>query len=192
MNVGQDSDFSREQFVLRYNADLANDLGNLVNRTLNMTHRFAGGIVPAAESAEEPETQLHALWESTRTEFLRLFEGFQFHTALERLFVFVKSINAYIEKRAPWKLGKSADPADRARLNTALASMAESLRLSACALRPVMPGAADKICGVLGGPKGQNWIEELNWGSSLAGARVSEALVLFPRAQNAPAAPAKA
>jgi methionyl-tRNA synthetase len=185
MNVGQDSDFSREQFVVRYNADLANDLGNLVNRTLNMTQRFAAGVVPKAEPAEEAETELRALWDKTRAEFLPLCEGFQFHTALERLFVFVKSINAYIEKRAPWKLGKSADPADQARLRSALAAMAESLRLSACALRPVMPGTTEKILDVLGAQKGRTWVEELAWGEGLAGNSVSQTLVLFPRAQNA-------
>ena len=188
MNVGQDSDFSREQFVVRYNADLANDLGNLVNRTLNMTQRFSAGTVPAADPTEEPEMELRALWEKTRAEYLLLCEGFQFHTALERLFVFVKSINAFIEKRAPWKLAKSADPKDQARLCAALAAMAESLRLSACALRPVMPETAEKIMGVLGGKGGRTWMEELAWGSSLAGTRVSQSLVLFPRAQAAPQA----
>ncbi len=192
MNVGQDSDFSREQFIVRYNGDLANDLGNLVNRTLNMTHRFAAGVIPAAELTEEPETELRALWEKTRTEYLPLCEGFQFHTALERLFVFVKSINAYIEKRAPWKLAKSADPKDRERLGASLASMAEALRLSACALRPVVPETADKIIAVLGGKKGQTWTEELQWGSSLQGNTVSQTLVLFPRAQSAPQAARKA
>jgi methionyl-tRNA synthetase len=147
-----------------------------------MTHRFAAGAVPAADLVEEPESELRALWAKTRAEYLPLCEGFQFHTALERLFVFVKSINAYIEKRAPWKLGKSADPVDKARLCAALASMAESLRLSACALRPVMPETADKILGVLGGKKGETWTQELDWGSGLAGNPVSQSLMLFPRA----------
>jgi methionyl-tRNA synthetase len=65
MNVGQDSDFTPEQFLVRYNSELANNLGNLVNRTLNMTTRFAGGVVPAAEAAEEPETALRELWAQT-------------------------------------------------------------------------------------------------------------------------------
>jgi methionyl-tRNA synthetase len=181
MNVGQDSDFSREQFLVRYTSDLANDLGNLVNRTLNMTGRFAAGIVPAPEAAEEPEKELHALWAKTREEYLSLSEGFQFHTALERLFIFIKSINAYIEKRAPWKLGKSADPADAARLRGALATMAESLRLSAAALRPVMPGTSEKIMDVLGAPAAGAWSDELAWGTRLTGAKVAAALVLFPR-----------
>jgi methionyl-tRNA synthetase len=182
MNVGQDSDFSRELFLSRYNSDLANDLGNLVNRTLNMIGRFAGGIVPAPEiSDEDPEKEVQALWETTRADFLSRCDGFQFHTALERLFVFIKSINAYIEKRAPWRLAKSTEPRDAARLRTALATMAEGLRLGAAALRPVMPVAAEKIMTVIGSPSIFPWSEELNWGTRLTGVKVAEALVLFPR-----------
>ena len=116
MNVGQDSEFSLELFLSRYNSDLANDLGNLVNRTLNMTGRYAAGSVPAAELTEEPERELQALWRRLRDESLELYEGFQFHLALDRAFTFIKAINAYIEKRAPWKLAKSAEAADQARL----------------------------------------------------------------------------
>lgn len=181
MNVGQDGDFSRELFLVRYNSDLANDLGNLVNRALNMTNRFAGGQVPAAGQGAEAEAELRALWETTRSEYLSLFEQFQFHTALERLFAFVRAINAYVEKRAPWKLGKSQEPADRALLATSLATIAEALRLASAALRPVMPGSSEKILGVLGcAPRGP-WLEELAWGAGLAGSRVAVSLVLFPR-----------
>ncbi len=181
MNVGQDSDFSREQFLVRYNGDLANDLGNLVNRTLNMANRFGGGVLPAAEVSEEPEAELKALWERTHAEFIPLCEGFQFHSALERLFAFVKAINAYIEKRAPWKLGKSAEAADQARLRTALATMAEALRLASTALQPVMPGTCEKIHGVLGLTPRGSWREQLAWGRGLDGSRVAASLVLFPR-----------
>src|SRR4029079_16455184 len=88
MNVGQDSDFTREQFLVRYNSELANNLGNLVNRTLNMTTRFAGGVVPAPEAGDELDASLRALWEKTRDEFIPLCEGYQFHTALERAMFF--------------------------------------------------------------------------------------------------------
>ena len=65
-----------------YKRQLANDLGNLVNRTLNMLNRFAGGVVPAAGEPEEAEREVQALWEKTRGEFLSLSEGFQFHACL--------------------------------------------------------------------------------------------------------------
>ena len=97
MNVGQDSEFTREQFLVRYNSELANNLGNLVNRTLNMTTRFAAGTVPAAGAPEAAELELQALWAKTRDEFIPLCEGFQFHTALERAIGFITATNAYIE-----------------------------------------------------------------------------------------------
>ena len=130
MNVGQDSDFTREQFLVRYNSELANNLGNLVNRTLNMTTRFASGVLPAAEVEEDLERSLRDLWNKTRDEFIPLCEGFQFHTALERAMFFLTETNAYIEKRAPWKLGKSTEAKDQALLRTSLATMAEALRLA--------------------------------------------------------------
>lgn len=185
MHVGHDSDFTREQFLARYNADLADNLGNLVNRTLNMTGRFAAGKIPAAEEAAfvEEEKELRSLWERTGSEYIVLCEGFQFHQGLERLLAFVRAINGYIEKRAPWKLGKSSDPADQARLRTALAVMAESLRLAATALEPIMPAAAEKIHEVLGRKAAGTWSERLGWGAALAGSAVAPALVLFPRPQ---------
>jgi methionyl-tRNA synthetase len=188
MNVGQDSDFTLEQFLVRYNSELANNLGNLVNRTLNMTTRFAGGVIPAAAGSEAPEQELHDLWAKTGPECVALSEGFQFHTALERTMAFVTATNAYIEKRAPWKLGKSAEPADQALLRTSLATMAEALRLAVALLQHVTPGAAAKINGVLGHTPGPIWRDELVWGARLTGNKVAEALVLFPR----PAAPGKA
>lgn len=188
MNVGQDSEFTREQFLVRYNSELANNLGNLVNRTLNMTNRFAAGALPAAEVTEDPERELHALWAATRDEVLPLCEGFQFHTALERTFQFVTATNAYIEKRAPWKLGKSTEPKDQALLRTSLATMGEALRLANALLRAVMPTAHDRINAVIGHQPGPDWRAELHWGDRLTGNKVAEALVLFPR----PTPPAKA
>jgi methionyl-tRNA synthetase len=181
MNVGQDSDFTRDQFLVRYNSELANNLGNLVNRTLNMTTRFAGGAVPAAADLQELDLGLRALWDKTRDEFIPLCEGFQFHTALERAMFFLTETNAYIEKRAPWKLGKSAEPADQALLRTTLATMAEALRLAVTLIRHVTPASTERILGVLGYTPGPAWRDELAWGGKLTGVKVAEALVLFPR-----------
>lgn len=186
MSVGQDSDFSLNQFLSRYNSELANNLGNLVNRTLNMTNRFAGGVVPAPDESAlnlEPERELRALWEKTRDEFITLCEGFQFHIALERAFAFVTATNRYVEQRAPWKLGKSTEPADQALLRTSLATMAEALRLGASLLPAVMPDTTDKIHGVLGYGATGGWREGLVWGERLTGARVAETAILFPRPQ---------
>ncbi len=181
MNVGQDSDFTREQFLVRYNSELANNLGNLVNRTLNMTTRFAGGAVPAPEAGDELDANLRALWDKTRDEFIPLCEGYQFHAALERAMIFLTETNAYIEKRAPWKLGKSTEAKDQSLLRASLATMAEALRLAVALVQHVTPSTTEKINAVLGYTPGPVWREELNWGAKLAGAKVAPALVLFPR-----------
>jgi methionyl-tRNA synthetase len=130
---------------------------------------------------------LRALWTKTRDEFIPLCEGFQFHTALERAMVFLTETNAYIEKRAPWKLGKSTEAGDQALLRTSLATMAEALRLAVALIQHVTPTTTEKINAVLGYTAGAAWREELNWGGKLAGAKVAGALVLFPR----PAPPEK-
>ena len=183
MSVGQDSDFSMAQFNSRYNAELANNLGNLVNRTLNMTNRFAGGVVPAAAGEDDAERELKALWEKTRDEVLKLNSEFAFHIALERTFTFITATNAYIEKRAPWKLGKSAAEADKSLLVTSLATMAEALRLSAALLQPVMPGTAGKIDALLGHKLEGTWQSQLVWGAGLTGKKLGEAAILFPKPQ---------
>jgi methionyl-tRNA synthetase len=187
MNVGQDSDFTREQFLVRYNSELANNLGNLVNRTLNMTTRFSAGAVPTAGDLDDLDRSLRALWEKTRDEFIPLCEGYQFHTALESAMVFLTETNQYIEKRAPWKLGKSAEPKDQALLRTSLATMAEALRLAVALIQHVTPSTTEKINAVLGHKPGSIWRDELVWGAKLTGVKVAESLVLFPR----PAPPAK-
>jgi methionyl-tRNA synthetase len=181
MNVGQDSEFTVEQFMVRYNSELANNLGNLVNRTLNMTTRFAAGALPAAEIVEAPERELHELWTKTRDECVPLCENFQFHSALERTMAFVTATNAYIEKRAPWKLGKSTEANDQVLLRTSLATMAEALRLAVALMQHVTPATTAKINGVLGYAPAGNWRAELEWGTKLNGAKVAAALVLFPR-----------
>jgi methionyl-tRNA synthetase len=181
MNVGQDSEFTVEQFMVRYNSELANNLGNLVNRTLNMTTSFAGGVVPPAGAGDELDASLQALWAKTRDEVIPLCEGFQFHTALERTMVFLTETNAYIEKRAPWKLNKSAEPKDKALLATALATMAEALRLAVALMQHVTPSTTKKINSVLGYSPGEDWRAELEWGTRLAGSKVAPSLVLFPR-----------
>jgi len=166
---------------VRYTSELANNLGNLVNRTLNMTNRFAGGLVPEPAELDKPEQDLRALWEKTRDEVITLSEGFQFHLGLERTFTFITATNAYIELRAPWKLGKSAEPKDQALLRTALATMAEALRCGVGLLTAVMPETSQKIYGVLGYQPGSVWSDELVWGNKLAGNKVAETAILFPR-----------
>src|SRR5205814_4044318 len=109
------------------------------------------------------EKHLHGLWAKTRDEFLPLCEGYQFHTALERAMFFLTETNQYIEKRAPWKLGKSTDPKDQALLRTSLATMAEALRLAVALIQHVTPSTTEKINAVLGYTPGTRWLDELAW-----------------------------
>ncbi|HSH09919.1 MAG TPA: class I tRNA ligase family protein, partial [Oceanipulchritudo sp.] len=143
MNVGQDSDFTLELFLGRYSADLANTLGNLVSRLLNMAGRNFPEGLQAATVEEDPEKELKGLWEETREIVLPAYAQFQFHYALEKTFTFITGLNRYAEVRAPWKLAKSEDPADKARLATTLANLAEGLRLANVFLKPVMPDISD-------------------------------------------------
>ncbi len=181
MNVGQDSDFTLEKFMSRYNSDLANDLGNLVSRLLNMTHRYCEGVVPATQVSEEPENDLRAAWGTVQKEIAGLYEGFRLHTALERTLQFIGSVNRYAETRAPWKLAKSESPEDRQRLETALASMAESLRLAATILMPVIPETSGKIYDLLGSPAISTWKGHLDWSERLQGNTLGKAAILFPK-----------
>ena len=181
MNVGQDSEFSLELFMSRYNSDLANDLGNLVSRLLNMGGRYTEGKVPAAEVEDAPEKELKELWVKTESELVTLFEDFQFHKALDRIFTFVSGINKYAETRAPWKLAKSDDAADQAALRTSLATMAEALRLAVVMLTPVMPEISDKIRALVGAESFDRLEGQLEWGNRLQGQALGEKTILFPR-----------
>ncbi len=181
MNVGQDSEFSPDLFMSRYNSDLANDLGNLVSRLLNMGTRYTGGKIPAASVDEEPEQELRKLWESIKDELVPLFDGFQFHKALERIFTFISGINRYAEFRAPWKLAKSEDPADRAKLETSLAYMAEALRLGVVMLTPVMPEISDRVRRLIGAQSFDRIEGQLEWSHVLQGKSLGEKAILFPR-----------
>ncbi|MGF1448060.1 MAG: methionine--tRNA ligase [Opitutales bacterium] len=185
MSVGQDSNFSIELFLTRYTDDLGNDLGNLVSRLLNMGGRYCDGTLPPATLGEEPEKVVRDHWERTRGEVLGLFEGFQFHLALEKTFGFIREINRYAEKRQPWKLAKSSEPADRAALETSLAVMAEGTRLAVVLLQPVMPELCRKVLELLGQPMPTRWEGHLEWSTVLDGARLGQKTILFPRPEQA-------
>ncbi len=181
MNVGQDSEFSLDLFMSRYNSDLANDLGNLVSRLLNMGGRYTEGKVPTASLEEAPEQDLKQLWSEISRELIPLYEEFQFHKALDRIFSFLSGINRYAETRAPWKLAKSEDPADRQALETSLATMAEGLRLAVVLLTPVMPSISAKVRSLIGASELETVEGELEWGNRLDGAELGEKTILFPR-----------
>ena len=181
MSVGQDSDFTQEQFLIRYSADLANNLGNLVSRLLNMAARNFPEGLQAATVVEDPEKELQDGWTRCREEVLIAFEQFQFHSALEKTFAFITSLNRYAEVRAPWKLAKSEDEKDKALLATTLANLAEGIRLANVFLNPVMPSTSDKISGLLGQDAIERWEGQLDWSTRLDGQVLGAKTILFPR-----------
>ena len=183
MSVGQDSDFTEELFLSRYNADLANNLGNLVSRLLNMAGRSCPQGLAAPSVEEAPETDLKEAWGSCRQAVLQAYEDFQFHIALEKTFTFITALNRYAEIRAPWKLAKSEEPREQELLQTTLANLAEGLRLANAFLKPVMPEIADRISGLLGQAPVEVWEGQLDWSSRLDGQVLGGKTILFPRPQ---------
>lgn len=181
MNVGQDSDFSELLFLSRYEGDLANDLGNLVNRVANMTGRYCDGVVPVVSVEEQPEQDLLALARELPTICKKDFENFQFHTALDRIWAFIRALNRYVEVRAPWKLAKSEQESDRKLLESTLGNLAEGIRLVAVQLAPILPETSTKILSLLAEPEVTLWEGRLEWGNSLAGHQLGEREILFPK-----------
>ncbi len=181
MNVGQDSEFSEALFLSRYNSDLANDLGNLVSRILNMGLRFSSGVIPKSEIIEDSEEEIHRNWHNLKDEIFELYESFQFNKVLEKLFAFITSLNRYIEIRAPWKLAKSDSDIDKKRLCTTLAYISEGLRLCSVLLQPIMPRTSNSILYSLGQNAVKSFDDTTEWGDSLCGAKFGEKTILFPK-----------
>ncbi|MGF1531885.1 MAG: methionine--tRNA ligase [Puniceicoccaceae bacterium] len=182
MNVGQDSDFTEQLFLSRYNSDLVNDLGNLLSRLLNMGHRYCSGIVPKPEVQEEPEQSLSAVARETIAATREQFEGFLFHSGLEAIFNLIRATNRYAEIRAPWQLAKSDLPADQAALRSTLAHLTEGLRIAAILLAPVTPQASAEVLARIGLPPVRSWEDQrLDLTFEATGASFGEKTILFPR-----------
>ena len=146
-----------------------------------MTAAYEEGIVPAVELDDEPEKKIKALWLSTRESVLNCFSTYQFSQALDKTFAFIRGINKYADERTLWKLAKSEDVEDRRALRTCLGVMIESLRLASALLAAVMPLVHEKINDRLGLAPCVLWKEDLVWDDRLAGQKLGEKTILFPR-----------
>jgi len=187
MPFGLDADFSEEAVVGRLNADLANDLGNLVSRATTVIVNFGGGAVPAPGAAGPDEAALAAAWGRATGEVAKAMDEFAFHRALAAIWEFIGGVNRYVDTQAPWTLAK--DPARAERLRTVLWTLAESLRGLGIVLDPFLPEAAGKIRAALGAPAPR--LADAEWGRLPAGAKVAKVSGLFPRVEVKVAEPAK-
>ncbi len=182
MSFGVDASFSEEALVARVNADLANNLGNLVSRTLNMTDRFAGGCVPAPGAPGELEQSVRDACAEAVRAVDRHVEALEIHRALEAIFKAVDATNQYLEKREPWKAAK--DPQREASVPTTLHTCCESLRILALLLAPFVPDAAGEILRRLGLPDAlasARLPADAAWGTIPVGAATTRGAPLFPR-----------
>jgi methionyl-tRNA synthetase len=191
MSFGQDSSFSEEALVGRLNADLANDLGNLFNRTLAMTHKYFGGEVPRPDVEALMDAEIKKLGQDAMRAFQDHFGALRFSRGLEGLWELVRGLNKYIDATAPWTLFKDKNTG---RLATVIYVLLENMRKIAVHLWPVMPESSEnmlKQLGIVFALDKFNLPKELDvWGLLESGSKVAETSNLFPRVD--PPAPAEA
>lgn len=177
IRTGQDADFSEQRVRERYQSDLANDLGNLVNRSISMTQRYRQGrLVRSAMPMH-----LGQAWNGVLARYGEAMEGWRFDEALETVWGWISAANGFVESEAPWKLAK--DPGAAERLDAVLYELAEMLRLTAWLLRPFMPGMVERMESQLGGVESVETTEEggVRWGGFATGQTVGTPEPLFPR-----------
>ncbi|NWF56130.1 MAG: methionine--tRNA ligase [Syntrophaceae bacterium] len=186
MAFGLDSNFSETALVGRINADLANDLGNLVSRTLAMAERFRGGVIPRPGKLEDKDVELKDLALKIAREAEPTMGELGFHKLLISTWELINLANKYIDGMAPWALAKDPQKADR--LDTVLYQLLEALRFAAVILSPFMPQTAEKIQSYLGisDPGRQNLASLEEWGGLKPGGRVRKGESLFPRIEEGP------
>jgi methionyl-tRNA synthetase len=174
---GGDGNFSLEDMQARYNAELANDLGNLASRTLNMLERYCGGVIPAAEADDAPEQGLAATVDGADAEADALIADLKVTEAVARVWEIVRHANRYLVEREPWKLAK--DDANAELVGGVLHATARALAKATVLLSPVMPSSMAELWSRLG-YEGEPALDA----PDPAGQRVRVGEALFPRLES--------
>jgi methionyl-tRNA synthetase len=174
---GPDGDFSYEAMLQRYNADLANNFGNLANRVLNMAVNYLGGVAPEPRAGGPLEATAAATFAAMQEAMSRL----DFASAFGAVWDLIRASNAYIEEQAPWALHKVGDAT---RVAEVLGDCLEALRVVALLASPVIPRAAAELwrrLGLPGRPEDQRLPDAARWGRLPAGSQLVKGAPLFPR-----------
>lgn len=182
VQFGNDGDYSTKAVVTRINSDLANDLGNLLNRTLGMYKKYFGGVVVYGNEKDTFDTEIETLWSETVADVEAHMNVVQFSKALESIWKFISRLNKYIDETAPWTLAKDETKKDR--LATVMNHLIDGLCKAAVMVYPYMPESAQKIWNQLGIDKNicEAKIDEiLDWNLFEVGHKLGEATPIFPR-----------
>jgi len=183
LSFGQDGNYSRQLLVQRINYDLANDLGNLLSRTIAMARIFCDGKIPyTSEKDELFDRELRKLAEDTGNQVIQDMDRMSFNLALENIWTLIRRTNKYIDQTEPWILGK--EESKKERLNQVIYHLAESLRIISLLVYPFMPPTALKMWHQLGIKENiekMNIPEDMQWGKLKPGTQVNPGENLFPR-----------
>lgn len=179
MAFGYDAEFNLDNFLVRYNADLANDYGNLLHRTLSLIEKYFEGKVPSYASLESEDLEFREKIEGAIKKYLDLFGNLHFHLALEEIWQAIRFSNIYIDKRAPWAKIKEGN---REKAGGILRNLLSGIKAIAFVLYPVMPESSEKVLSSLSLSLAEMTLEEaLDWNLPKEGSIIKKGDPLFPR-----------